>query len=700
MIGSLIRWLAMLAMFSSVALGGEKSPPVAAHFDRIATYDVTGEVAEIVGATPDGKLLAYTDSDAEEVGLVDITNPEDPRSAGSIAMPGEPTSLAVTRDGRFVLVAVEGSPDVLVIADLATRVIRRTMPLPGQPDSVAIGPTGRYAAIAIENERDEDFNDGAMPQAPAGLLTIVDLSGEPEEWTTRDVSLIGYAQRFPEDPEPEFVDINSSDIAAVTLQENNYVVLVDLAGGAIVDHWSVGTTSHAADTVRDGEIRFDGMLNDARREPDAIAWTPGGRLVTANEGDYDVALASGEFVGGRDFTLFSSGGDVLYEPGDRFERQAVLHGHYPDSRSAKKGAEPEGVETGGFEGRTYLFVGSERGDFVAVYRLNGEEETPEFLQLLPTGDEPEGLLAIGHRRLFVTANEGDGTISIFRLVPGLYPRVYPEVISESVPWSALSGLAAGPGNTLYAVPDNAFAPSRIFTIHLGKPARIVSSLVLPKTYDPEGIATAGNDWWIVSEGRGNFGQPGLTRNLLVRIEPDGTVAQEVELPSNVNDEQKQFGFEGVAASSDGSEVYIVFQREWADDPAGRVKIGRYTPATGEWRFFHYPLDEAPAGGWVGLSEITAIDDTTFAVAERDNQQRDEALVKRVYRISVAGIEPAPAGQPLPLLEKTLLRDLLAEDGWRLEKLEGMALTRSDELVLVNDNDGAGETRLLRLRGLF
>jgi hypothetical protein len=30
----------------------------------------------------------------------------------------------------------------------------------------------------------------------------------------------------------------------------------------------------------------------------AIAWTPGGNLITANEGDYDLDLAPGQFTGG------------------------------------------------------------------------------------------------------------------------------------------------------------------------------------------------------------------------------------------------------------------------------------------------------------------------------------------------------------------------------------------------------------------
>ena len=45
--------------------------------------------------------------------------------------------------------------------------------------------------------------------------------------------LTGLAERFPDDPEPEYVSINASNQAAVTLQENNHVVIVDLATGGM-----------------------------------------------------------------------------------------------------------------------------------------------------------------------------------------------------------------------------------------------------------------------------------------------------------------------------------------------------------------------------------------------------------------------------------------------------------------------------------
>src|SRR5215207_1407075 len=316
----------------SAVRGARPASPVG-HFGLAATYHVSGEVAEIVATTPDGATLIYTDSAAQEVGFVDINDPTSPTEITTLSLAGEPTSVAVTPSGRWALVVVHGAPDHLAVVDLGDRTIETTIPLGGQPDSIAVSPDGRFAAVAIENERDEDVDGGAMPQSPAGFLTIVDLVGLPSAWATRDVSLAGLATRFPADPEPEFVDINSANQAAVTLQENNHVVIVDLPSGGVIAHWSAGTTTHTADTQDDGQIVCDDLLVNARREPDAIAWLGGGELVTANEGDYDVNLDLRESVGGRDFTIFSGAGTGLFEPGAEVETRAALAGLYDDSRS-------------------------------------------------------------------------------------------------------------------------------------------------------------------------------------------------------------------------------------------------------------------------------------------------------------------------------------------------------------------------------
>src|SRR5690606_3965218 len=118
----------------------------------------------------------------------------------------------------LVLAAVNTStsftePDgYLAVVDVENRSIVAELPLGGQPDSIAVSPDGQYAAIVIENERDEDVEvggvEGGLPQAPAGYLVVVDVAGPAAEWTMRQVDLTGLAAYAPQDPEPEFVDIN------------------------------------------------------------------------------------------------------------------------------------------------------------------------------------------------------------------------------------------------------------------------------------------------------------------------------------------------------------------------------------------------------------------------------------------------------------------------------------------------------------
>ena len=409
---------------SALALVVAATPAIAAPqprtFAPLATFAVDGEVAEILSATPDGRTVVYTDSELGVVGLVDLSDPTAPRQLGTVDVGGSPTSVAITSSSRYALVAVDDTTDLtrpaghLAVVDLPRRAVVRTIDLGGQPDSIDVGSSGVFAAVAIENQRDEDLEvdgvEGGLPQLPAGFLSVVDLRGTVAQWTVRQVSLTGLpGARFADDPEPEFVDVNGADVAAVTLQENNAVALVDLARGRVVSSFSAGTVTRTdADTTDDDTIAFDDVLV-APREPDAVQWTLRGNLVTADEGD----LAA-EPSGGRGWTVFSRAGTVLYSSGGSAEQALAAVGRYPDGRSDDKGAELEGAEVARMRGTDYTFIGSERGDAVLVYE-HGRDATPQLLQVLPTGDAPEGLLAIGSRELFLTSNEDDGTLSVFGL---------------------------------------------------------------------------------------------------------------------------------------------------------------------------------------------------------------------------------------------------------------------------------------------
>jgi hypothetical protein len=354
---------------------------------------------------------------------------------------------------------------------------------------------------------------------------------------------------------------------------------------------------------------------------------------------------------------------------------------------------------------------------------------PQYVQLLPTGIAPEGVLAIPQRNLFIASTEDDDEwrtqINIFALKRG--QASYPQVVSDDqkagplagkapIAWGALSGLDAHPykRSILYTVPDSYYAQSRIYRMNVRKtPAVITDEIVLMKDgatvdYDLEGIALRrGGGYWLASEGSGNAPSPSRI-NLLIKVAPDGTVLEEVRLPADVEALQRGNGFEGVAVTGygDNETVYVAFQREWDADPAGKVRIGEYTPATGQWRFFYYPLDavESPAGGWVGLSELTSLGNGRFATIERDNQGGPDARIKRIYVFSIAGLTPQPQGGVFPEVTKYLSMDVLPElqsfNGWVLDKLEGLAVAADGQVYAVTDNDGvddaSGETRLLRL----
>jgi Esterase-like activity of phytase len=698
-------------------------------FDRAATFPVylntsaaEHTAAEIAVATPDERTVVYSDSPGERIGFIDIADLSRPSPAGVLAMPGEPTSVEVL--GDLVLVAVNTSESKanpsgrLIVVDGRTRAIVAEHELGGQPDSIDVSPDGRYAAIAIENERDEEVAGGAVPQAPGGYLSIVDLDSAPADWRVRKVDLAGIADIAPEDPETEYVSINDANRVAVTLQENSHIVVVDLPSGSVVTDFSAGEgTAQGVDTTTDGFIRADGTVT-ASREPDAVGWLDERYIATADEGDLN--------GGSRTWTIFDTqDGSVVYSSDAELEQLAIRNGQYPEDRASEHGVEPEGLAIADYDGQRYVFVGTERANFVAVYRVD-DPHRPELVQALPTGVGPEGLLPLPQRGGFVVSAEEDSaednvrsSVSTYRLTDTDVAEAlannatYPSIVSASDPpigFGALSGLSSIPGDGAHAVTvtDNAYTPTRILTVDVSaRPATITDELTITKAgapvgYDIEGIAARrGGGYWLAVEGdpKENLA------NLLLDVDAGGAVVAEIPLPEQVAAGATANGFEGVTTIGEGpdEQVWLAVQREWADDPKGLTKLARYTPATGTWGFVHYPFDAAPPGATMGLSELTALDADTMLVLERDDRRGLDATIKKITRVEIANVTPAPAGSPLPVLAKSPVSDLIptlqAGGGAVSDKPEGVAVI-DGEIVVAVDNDGLddapGESMLLHL----
>ena len=729
-----------LVCVAAVHAAQPKQPPKATatgpYFNRVATFEAhrnvpvgrnvsKKSVAEIVAVSPDGMTLAYTDGEQMGIGLIDIRNPAQPKPAGFLPVEGEPTSVAIAH-GKLLAV-VNSTKDFvqptghLAVFDLASRKAQGTCPLFGQPDSIALDKGGRHAVIVMENERDEKFNKGAIPQLPGGNLTIIPLSatGMPDCTRSHPVALNGLAEIAPDDAEPELVKVNAQGIAVVTLQENNHIVLVDVAKRQVIKHFSAGAVDlKEIDRTRDGIINPSESAKGLLREPDAVAWLDNTRFVTANEGDYK--------GGSRSISIFNTDGKVEWDSGNFLDHEAMRLGHYPESRSAAKGNEPEGVEVGVFGKDTLIFVGSERSSLVTVWRDRGAGKAPEYLQALPAGSGPEGLTAIPQRGLLVVASENDGAArsSVMIFQQGADVPAYPTLMSSDspagppIPWGAISGTTADrkQAGRLFAVTDSVYATTRILEIDTNfTPALITNAMTVTKDgkpvgYDGEGIAQrADGGFWVASEGDPDK-KPAPLRNMLLRLNAKAEVQEEIELPEALARHATRFGFEGVTVTGTGDQevVWLAVQREWKDDPKGFTKILRYTRATKTWGVLHYPLEATKAeGGWVGLSEITAVGPDTFVVIERDNQFGDSAL-KTLHSFSVAGLTAAaPGDAKVPVVAKRLLRNLVPDlqkpHGYVLDKVESFAVDSAGQAFAITDNDGVdgsnGETQLLRLGAL-
>lgn len=745
-----------LLPLSLVAVTGTTSgaaEPVTGAFDRVATYPVfqnvpagvdpaAATVAEISAVSQDGKTVIYTDALGKRVGLLDVTDPAAPKGLGTIELAtlghadDQPTSVAVVGDHALIAIDETGGDHAhprgsLVVVRIPTREVVRTIDLGGQPDSIAISPDTKHAAIAMENQRDEEATpaggaEGDLPQAPAGFVQLLDLpsTAAPAGWTLRPVlldqpTLAAAGLDTPSDPEPEYVSINAANKLALTLQENNGIVIIDVPSGDVDRAFSAGSaTVSGVDVTKDGLFNPTGTVT-APREPDSIGWVDATHVATANEGDWK--------GGTRGWTIFdTTTGTPVWDAKNSFEELATSLGLHNNDRAAKKGAEPEGLLIATIGGKRRAFVGSERSNFVAVYDLT-DPVAPVLEQALPTTNGPEGLLAIPARDLLVVSSETDDASALVRASVGIYAYgdrapAFPSVVSAEessgapIGWGALGALSAAPGNpgALWSASDAAYKTARLYKLDTSSTPAVIDRVVevrnadgtLASGLDIEGVhARPDGGFWLASEGASG------AQNTLVRTDAQGVVRQTVTLPAGVAAQVGKWGLEGVTATGSGTSevVYAVLQRPLFSDIAtttpaegDNARIGRYDVAAGTWSWFSYPLQATTtAGDWIGLSEVTAVDADTLAVIERDKLNGTTAAVKRVYTVDL----PAAGGSTTPVpLTKELAIDVLphleALDGWTQEKLEGLTIGADGQVYAVTDNDGlkdaTGETQLLRL----
>ncbi len=789
--------LAVLSALGADAVaqrGGRNSDRIRG-FRPVATFGVPDGIAEIVAATGDGRTVLYSNASGQKIGVVDISRKSRPQQVADIAVNGEPTSVAVC--GNIAVAAVwvdlpsEGSPPpsfapgslvVIDVQDPQNPSVLGSVDIGFHPDGVQlVERNGQLVAIVaienqpvvVENGVVTDDEDPGNPNdiSPAGLVQVVTLDlANPSNSTVADVLLpvadmTAAGLEYPADPQPEFVAVHENT-AAVSLQENNGIAIIDFSSPSnptLTRVFSTGVVANrAADLTEDDAIALvetypadvDGVLHEistdgggnlvtpGMRCADSIAFHPDGTTIyTMDEGEMN-------YTGGRGVSAFGVDGAFVWDDAGQLERLAVAFSHYPEGRSENKGIEMEGGTVAAFGRQAFGFFLCERGSFCAIYDVT-RADRPRFVQLLPTGISPEGVVAIPQRNLVVTADEVSGTLTIIEAIDEPYEpdEDQPVLFSLRDSWAAISGLTAAPwGGMLFAVPDNAM-PTQIYAIRTGDeyaPVRVLLDVTVDgeqARYDGEGIALDTSilgrgrfirGFWLCSEGNGRS-QP----NLLVQTDFRGRVLREIQLPNSIDAGAdpslpgtaqgpaggmriRSNGFEGVCLSNDGRYVYAAIQRDFTNEfPTGDryARIARYDlqqlrgpnpPVSGircggDWEFFYVRLDSNDGDNWAGLSELTMLEDGDMLIIERDKGIGLGSQLKKVYRISIDGLTPDADGVPdaSDTVTKTEVRDVLA-DFFPYEKIEGLAVDRRGDLWVGLDNDGGEvEPRLVntgRLRG--
>ncbi|MCH2214570.1 MAG: choice-of-anchor I family protein [Flavobacteriales bacterium] len=381
--------------------GGDVTPPTPGpmpfenqlNLNLLGTY-ATGifdeSAAEIAAHDPATQRVFFVNSNDNTVEVLDITDPSAPVLVNSIEVStygAAPNSVSVFNG--VVAVAVEAEvkhdPGLVVFFDADGNHIN-DVTVGALPDMLTFTPDGNKVVVANEGEPNDDYDVD-----PEGSISVIDVSGGVASATVSTVGfgsltmmdvegvrIFGLNASIAQDLEPEYITISDdSQTAYAVCQENNAIVVVDLASNTILDVWALGAKDYSlpgngfdASNQADG-IEIQNWPVKSFYQPDAItSYSVGGMtyILTANEGDareYDgfseeerlkdveldsvafpnremlqmnenlgrlnVTIANGDTdndgdideifgYGARSFSIWDESGNLVWDSGDDFEQ--------------------------------------------------------------------------------------------------------------------------------------------------------------------------------------------------------------------------------------------------------------------------------------------------------------------------------------------------------------------------------------------
>ena len=278
--------------------------------DAVTSSYATGvfdaSAAEIVDYHAGTQRLFFVNADAAQVGVLSMADPNDLDFLFYVELgSGSPNSVAVVGDAVAVAVAADTAGVAGEVRFFDTDgIFLHSVPVGYRPDALTVSDDGTLLAVA--NEGEPDYN---IPVDPEGSATIVDLSaGVTNAFATQvpftsieaddldgSIRIFGPDATIAQDLEPEYVAFSADNSQLyVSCQENNAMVVIDVATASVVDIWGLGFKDHLLAGEGLDASNADGAVNIANwpvkgmYQPDAIhPYTVDGvtYLLTANEGD-------------------------------------------------------------------------------------------------------------------------------------------------------------------------------------------------------------------------------------------------------------------------------------------------------------------------------------------------------------------------------------------------------------------------------
>jgi DNA-binding beta-propeller fold protein YncE len=393
------------------------------------TRDMSVRAAVMVGSLPD--MVTFS----PDGNYILSANEGEPNEDYSIDPDGSVSIIEITKNFRVTTLDFSAfdtsSPATRAAGTLGYRVTGKpgtTLTADAEPEYIAVSADSKTAWVTLqENNAIAKVNIQAKTIErlfPLGFKNY-NLAGNEIDVSDKDGGV--NAARWP-----VYGMYMPDGIAAFSQGARSFVITANEGDSRIRPTSDEALPGHGEGDLYNEEVRVKDIILDPLKFPDAVTLQTDsklGRLKITNtagdvnhDGKYDALYSFGT----RSFSIWDgSSGALVFDSGNKLEKFLLekMPALYDDQRSDDKGVEPENVAVGKIAGHSFAFVGLERADAVVVVDVSNPA-SPNLLQVLQTGDAPEGILFIaaedspnGHS-LLVTSCEGDGKINVFQ--PGRY----------------------------------------------------------------------------------------------------------------------------------------------------------------------------------------------------------------------------------------------------------------------------------------